>query len=462
MKAALTHLEYPEAKILFTFYTKSMYQHIRRLITRFYRQFDDMDPDFERIRIIHAWGGRNNAGVYYETCLAHKIDPRTYPDAARNRGSKQAFDFVCTEFESEVTDIKPMYDYTFIDEGQDFPASFIRICSKITSMERVVWAYDDLQTIFQLSAPSPAEIFGVDSSGKAKTEIKEDLVLYKCYRNPREILVCAHALGFGLYGPRIVQLLENEGHWNDIGYNVISGEFKEGQQVVIERPVENSLPIVSEYSDLGEIIQAHAFEKFDEEISYVCQQIEHNIKEGLRPDDILVISVDDRSAKSYLSRVAGCLAALGIQTHNVHADSYGINDFNKDDFVTLSTVHKAKGNESYMVYIVGSDALFTTLSGVKDRNMIFTALTRAKGWVRVSGIGEAAKQCKLEIETALGHFPNLCFRYPGEQEIKIMKRDLEDKDIHKQKAERLLDQLTSEMSKDEIMKYLEQRQIKKK
>ncbi len=44
MKAAQLHLRYPEQKILYTFSTKSLYQHIQRLVTRFYRQFADRDP----------------------------------------------------------------------------------------------------------------------------------------------------------------------------------------------------------------------------------------------------------------------------------------------------------------------------------------------------------------------------------------------------------------------------------
>lgn len=57
MQAALAHLKYPEARIAVTFYTKSLYQHIKQLITRFYRQFDDRDPDWDNLRILHAWGG---------------------------------------------------------------------------------------------------------------------------------------------------------------------------------------------------------------------------------------------------------------------------------------------------------------------------------------------------------------------------------------------------------------------
>ena len=51
---------------------------------------------------------------------------------------------------------------------------------------------------------------GADENGDPAITLDEDVVLHKCYRNPLEVLVCAHALGFGIYGKKIVQMLENE------------------------------------------------------------------------------------------------------------------------------------------------------------------------------------------------------------------------------------------------------------
>jgi len=65
MKAAQTHLKHPNANIVFTFSTKSLLEHVKRLITRFYRQFDDRDPNWEKIKVMHAWGGRSITGLYY-------------------------------------------------------------------------------------------------------------------------------------------------------------------------------------------------------------------------------------------------------------------------------------------------------------------------------------------------------------------------------------------------------------
>lgn len=448
MKAALTHLRNPDALIAYTFYTKSLYQHIQRLITRFYRQFDDRDPDWTRLKIIHGWGGFTSDGIYFNTCVANGIPPITLAEARAGGGNP--FDYACTKL-LEAVNVKPMYDYIFIDEGQDFPTSFVRLCMRLTEKQRVVVAYDDLQTIFQTTTPDLKDL----------GELTEDTVLYKCYRNPREILVCAHAVGFGLYSDRIVQMLENNEQWEDIGYKVVSGGFVAGSETVIERPLENSLTVISGLQKPQEIVQSLVCSSLDEEVDKVVLNITNDLADGLRPDDILVIVVDDRNARTYLKSVSTKLVNCGISVNNLHDDSYGIRDFHREGHVTLSTVHKAKGNESFMVYVLGVDALYRGYASVRERNVLFTAMTRAKGWVRMSGIGEPAEFFKKEIDTALQNFPFLRFKFPSQAELKVIKRDLAEGAIRKLRAERKLDEVLNELSPEEIRRLLEQKAIKK-
>jgi superfamily I DNA and RNA helicase len=458
MKAALTHLQNPEARIVYTFYTKSLYQQIKRLITRFYRQFEDNDPDWTRLQILHGWGGSTTEGIYYNACRANNVQPMTLQEA-KTRSTKDPFDYACLSL-IEKTNISPMYDYMFIDEGQDFPASFIKLGIRLTEKNRVVFAYDDLQTIFQPATPAITEIVGIDGNGKPLVELTEDVILYKCYRNPREILLCAHALGFGIYG-NIVQMLENREQWEDIGYRIRAGEFTAGSQTEIERPIENSLPTISANQTPDEIFQISVYPSFADEINGVIKSILSDLSEGLRPDDILVIVVDDRYAKIYLKTISDQLDTHGIQSNNMHTDSYGIKDFYIENQVTLSTVHKAKGNEAFMVYVLGVDSLYSSYAGVRERNILFTAITRAKGWVRLSGVGEAAEKCKEEVEAAKRNIPFLRFVYPGPEQLRIIKRDLAERAIRKQKAERKLDEVLDEMDKEDIISFIEQRSIKK-
>jgi superfamily I DNA and RNA helicase len=225
-----------------------------------------------------------------------------------------------------------------------------------------------------------------------------------------------------------------------------------GEKVVIDRPAENSLISVSDSCEFDDILEVEIKDSPAEEIKYVVDSIVAAIKDGLRPDDILVVSVDDRNTKMYLEGLERRLSAKGVKTNNIHG-TFGAPDFSVDDHVTLSTVHKAKGNEAYMVFVIGVDALYPNPSG-RQRNILFTAMTRAKGWVRVSGSRPEAKYFKAEIKQVKEYFPHLAFIYPGKDQIKVMRRDLEEETSRRLRAERLLEEAASDMSPEEIEEYL--------
>jgi superfamily I DNA and RNA helicase len=277
-------------------------------------------------------------------------------------------------------------------------------------------------------------------------------VLHKCYRNPREVLVCAHAVGFGIYSPSIVQMLENREHWEDIGYRVVEGDFTRGSLTRIERPPGHSLASISNVHNIDEIVQAGWFNTFDEEIAWVTAAIQRDLAEGLRAEDILIVVVDDRNARAYIDHFKSSLYAQSIRSHNIHG-AFGEVDFQADDCVTLSTVHKAKGNEAFMVYVVGVDALYPRPT-VRQRNMLFTAMTRAKGWLRVTGFGSEAQGCVAEIQQAKQNFPHLVFNYPSPEALKVMQRDLEESESRRLKAERLIEQAAGNLSREEFESLL--------
>ena len=463
MKAALLHLREPNARLLYTFYTKSLYQHVRRLITRFYRQYNDQDPDWDKIIIRHAWGTNSMEGVYSQACEYHNISKLTYAEA-RIKNILDPFDYVCKDFMLKVPTPEKLYDFVLIDEGQDFPTSFIRMCLSLVKNERILFAYDDLQTIFQNHAPTSVEIFGANSDGSPRVDFSEDTVLPKCYRNPREILVVAHALGFGIYAQAISQMIESEEYWSEIGYEIEEGELKEGSHVSILRPEKNSLKSISQRYDRNAIVKYQVNETYSSEIEEVCNCINDDIKnQHLHPEDIMVLTADDKNATMYLRDIDCCLSMkYGIMSNNVHADKFSVGNFQEKDRVTLSTIHKAKGNEAYSVYIVGTDALVPARKNYRARNLLFTAMTRAKGWVRLSGEGENARLWAKEIQQALDQFPYLRFQYPSKQDIKLMQRDMAEESIIENKRNRLIDALLEEMSPEDVKMYIDQHIQKKR
>ena len=460
MKAALLHMKKPEAKIVFTFYTKSLYQHIRRLITRFYRQYDDKDPNWDNLLVMHAWGNDAQNGVYRMSCLRHGVMPIAFQDAQQK--NYQPFDYVCTDLLNHVKDFVQMFDYMLIDEGQDFPASFLRLSASIVRESKVVYAYDDLQTIFQRNAPKAADVFGSDETGKAIHSFASDQILYKCYRNPLNIIVVAHAIGFGIYSNCIAQMIESD-YWKDIGYEIEQGSFKPGDAMVIKRPVKNSQVLLDSKYSVDEIIRSSVFETFGEEVEYVCSCISKDINSDcLNPDDILVISADDRHASAYLNAVEQRLKTkYDIPSNNIHADRFSVTDFQQDGKVTLSTIHKAKGNEAYSVYIVGADALFPHQRNVRERNLLFTAMTRTKGWLTVTGMGSNAKKWIDEIELAKKNVPYLRFTYPSLAQLKMMPRDMDEANDIANQREQLAQDLLKTMTIEQAIDFFEQKLNKK-
>ncbi|WP_349779724.1 ATP-binding domain-containing protein [Xanthomonas sp. WHRI 7065] len=420
LKAALTAIKEPEANIVVTFYTKSLYQHIKQLITRFYRMHEDRDPNWDRIQVLHAWGGATNDGFYYQVARRFGHDALNFAQAKAI--SDRPFAAACSRLLADSS-IGNVYDYVFVDEAQDFPPEFMSLALRVTSEEKLVIAYDVFQTIFDVEIPTAAILFGMDASGQSVVEFDEEAVLHKCYRNPREILLCAHAIGFGIYGQKIVQMLESKEHWEDFGYE-IRGELTFGQQVVIERPQENSPSSISETNSIDEIISCSSFNDLTQEVNFVTERIRGDIQEqGISPEDILVITADDRNANVYLRAISSSLAAIGIRVNNIHGSGFEIRDFQRPGEVTLSTIYKAKGNEAYSVYLVGIDALFLRPTP-RSRNLAFTGMTRAKGWLYVTGMGAAALSFSRELDAAKANFPNHKFAYPTKEELVFMKRDL--------------------------------------
>lgn len=440
MKAAILHLRYPDKKILYTFMTKSLYDYIELLITRFYKVLGDGQlPDFDNsIQIQHAWGGSNLKGVYFDSCRRNNINPVNFNVASKVAGSKDAFNFICNDLlEKTKGSLEQVYDYVLIDEAQDFKPSFYQLCRAIVKKDCIVWGYDNLQNIFDVNIQDTVSTFenkhgasGIDlrELQKKYPDMDNDIVLSRCYRNPREILVTAHALGFGVYNDKLIQTLENNSHWEDHGYKVIKGYCENGDEMIIERPLKNSPLSISKYQSTDDIIKLKSASNFDDEVEWVCDSIQNAIfKEKLRADDIIVISLDDRNVRLYSKEIGEKLYDMGINSHNLSSNTYE-KGFTEDECVTISTVYKAKGHEAAMVFVVGTDVLEKEKNNLGMRNRVFTAFTRAKAWLRVSGVKIKNHSIWNEIQEVKDNDFKLIFTY---KESYIIQRDLDEINIKK-------------------------------
>ena len=231
------------------------------------------------------------------------------------RDNVHHFDYVCKELISNAN-VSPAYDFILIDEAQDFPTNFFGLCFHLARGDRdeksIIWAYDELQNILDVKMRTPEQLFGVDEDGEPLIDLERahtgfganNIVLKKCCRNPREILTCAHALGFGVYRETKVQMLESKEHWRDVGYELESGICESGQVVSFFRPTENSPLTISQDQKIGEILKYHIGTDLADEVDWGVSQIEEFLIGGLSPEEILVISLDDRHAKTYFNALA--------------------------------------------------------------------------------------------------------------------------------------------------------------
>jgi superfamily I DNA and RNA helicase len=307
-------------------------------------------------------------------------------------------------------------------------------------------------------------LFGIDTDGAPRVSLDRslpagaetnDFVLPKCYRNQRSVLVLAHATGFGVYGD-IVQMLQDREHWTDVGYEVKSEGMNAGDQIDIFRPKQNN-PTSLHIPENFPLIEAKKFESWNEEVEYCADQFLAFVQAGLQPEDLMAIAVDDRLAQQYLSQLAQALASRGIRSNNIIADRYSEPLFTLSDKVTLTTVYRAKGNEAAVVAVMGCDAV--PLTSRTGRNRLFTAFTRTKGCLRITGMGKNFGPLKAEISKAESNSPHMKFVMPDLKRIETIQRDLSEKDAKIQRVRSEIERMIEEngLTEEDINFVLQKR-----
>ena len=432
MKAANIHRRYPDKNILFTFHTQSLYNQAKNLITRFFREYSDSDPDWDKLHVRHGWGGVSRPGVYFDLCRRVGIMPLIFRDA-RNRDYSVPFRACCNDVLKH--EIEPFYDFILVDEAQDFPTQFFWILARlITPEKRIYFAYDELQSLTSVEIPRAEDLFGTDNNGQPFITlegedypggIEKDFVLHKSYRCPLNVLMLAHGIGLGIHGPHgCVQMLGNRGSWESIGYEVEAGAFVPGSPTVILRPEGNSPNRIREiYNGRQSILEISDFDTREAELTWVANSVETTVKrESVKPEDIIVICLDTRKSKDNLVSLQNKLDAKKIES-----TMPGLVDqswkFAEPNTVTLSTVYRAKGNEAPVVYIIAFDALYSYVEEIESRNRAFTSISRSKGWLRITGSGKQMKEVRTEIDHVVADIPRFKFNFPDMENIRIRKLD---------------------------------------
>lgn len=243
--------------------------------------------------------------------------------------------------------------------------------------------------------------------GFKKTEI-----MSRCYRVPWEILTAAHGLGLGLLRPQ--GLLTGTAwveDWEMLGYEVIlsNPKLKEKslvnayltteETITLKRSEENSLNPMAQLWKKP-LIEFEAYHSRSDELIDLSDRLIYNLKiDGLRPSrEILIIVLGiGWEAIQLQTYIANFLIQQGIDIFipgtsdcNILKPSYNNahgNQFWCEGGVTISRIHRAKGQGADMVYIVGLEQVAIAENNLNFRNQLFVAMTRSRGWLRLSGLG---------------------------------------------------------------------------
>lgn len=453
--------------IAVTFNSRALRHQLKHFITLFTLEQINEEPDWSKIHIYHAWGSPSMKGMYYDICLKHNIEYLDYKEAeSRARVYGEGFDLACELALNSIKNFQEYYDVILVDEAQDFSPNFLRLCYGILkSPKRLIYAYDELQSLNNKQMPSPEDLFGLDASGKPLVTLsnqpgkpKQDIVLDVCYRNPRPILVTAHALGFGVYREKgLIQMFDQHKLWSDVGYEVKAGELADGKPVTLARSSRSSPEFLEKHSEVDDLISFHVFDNNAQQINYLISQIEKNLNEDeLKLEDLMVIHPEPYTAKRAVGEIREKLFSKRINSSLVGV-STSPDVFFQTDSVVFTQIYRAKGNEAPMVYIINAQECFDSKYNLaQKRNMLFTALTRSKAWVRVIGYGENMANLKKEFDSVKAKNFELDFKYPTEEERKtlnIVNRDMtadERRNVDKKSAS--LQDLLQSLLKGEIHK----------
>lgn len=432
LKAAYLHVRHPEWRIAVTFSSRALYQQFRDLIRRFtYDQIEE-DPNWNMLLVMHAWGSTREPGAYSTVCSQYGVSPIDWRTASERYGSR-SFEGVCNELLKVIVEQerRPVFDVVLVDEAQDQPTSFYRMLYNVVPPpHRIIWAYDDLQNLGDYEMRSEEVLFGSDSAGTPLVRLrnepdkpKEDIVLPVCYRNTPWALATAHALGFGIYRPQgLVQMFDEATIWPRIGYEVVGGHLALGQHVRLRRRQDSYPSYFKELLDPAESVQARIFWSENEQYEALAEAITQNLREDeLDHSDILIVIPNTYTSKRAGARIMAALAKRDVPSHLVGVTSSRDEVFHHGS-VAITHIHRAKGNEAAMVYIVNAEYCQDGFELSRKRNILFTAITRSRCWVQIFGVGESMADLAKEYHKAREYEYDLDFTYPAQDEIGKLAR----------------------------------------
>lgn len=304
----------------------------------------------ERLWVFHGWGSVKNSynlGLYGLICKIYNLPFYNVGDGDFQSACRKTLSY----FEKMISSgegIEPYFDYILIDEAQDFPDEFIKLC-KISTKKTLYLAGDIFQDIFEMQ----------------ELASEPDFSLSKVYRTHPKNLMFAHAVGMGLFERPTITWLEDS-TWETCGYLINKNDrrYKLTREKILrfedlESDELEYTKIVPTYDVLESIIQC-------------IKEIECNHPDVLA-EDIAIIFTDDKLSRYDYDLISKLEIEIFRNFKWNSSVTYKDKKVGKDK-VTISNKNNIKGLEFPFVICVTNHQI---TRHPKGRNTLYMSLTRS-------------------------------------------------------------------------------------
>ena len=421
------YLKDDNSKIVFTCYNKILADSLRTRIQNFFdfMKVEEQIKWNERLWTINSWGTKydKNSGVYRYICEYYDIPFSTY-------SYLNSFDAVCRKALDEIEllenneKFKECFDYVLIDESQDFPESFFKLCEKVTR-KNVYVAGDIFQNVFD---------HGIDE------KVSPDFLLNKCYRTDPRTLMFAHGLGMGLFEEKPLRWLTDK-EWEICGYNI---KKDDGNYILSRNPIRRFEGIDTEEST--NIIPIYN-KKYENSIMDTLEEI-CNQNPTVKPDDIAIIFLEN-TAENY--ELADTLQILVNQKFGWQINKGYESKEKLENCLFVSNKNNVKGLEFPFVICIIRTPIQTDL---QVRNSLYMMLTRSflKSYFMLPGEDINISKYKNELDK-INKTGVLVVKEPSEKEKEELRKTIinyNSNNINKSArdvAEEIMDELKVPLNK---------------
>lgn len=346
------YLEKEDFKIVFTCHNKILAENLKNRIPEFFdfMKVDEQIKWNEKLWVMSGWGSRSdaNSGVYSYICNHYNIPFERFSYIT-------TFDSVCKEALKKLNELEnftPCFDYILIDESQDFSEAFFDMCKKVTKNCLYI-AGDIFQNVFERESIS---------------KVNPDFLLNKCYRTDPKTLMCAHAIGMGLFADEPAQYIRwlDEKSWESCGYDL---EKKDGFCNLRRQPLRR-------FEDLGktgikniEVLSVNR-SNYVNCILNIIEELNKN-NPTLKPDDIGIMFLENTNSNY---KIANDLQISIGEKYGWDVNIGYESKEKKKNAVFVSNKNNVKGLEFPFVICLMQGNLDRDL---QNRNSIYMMLTRS-------------------------------------------------------------------------------------